>query len=302
MHARPERYCPHAPLALLGCSVVLCAGTAIHAQHTAGAEWISTRDHYEWTVTSASRSAARVRWLPGGRWEARSVTLRELIRMAYEEMGIRAENQVAGGPDWMSSYRFDVRVQTSEIPGSRSAPVAPYPAGLRGLLADRFALDVHLEAREILTYDLVQVAADGRLGSRITPSDCVRKTRPVTLNGRRLQCGPARFDGAGVIDNVTMHDVAWTLSGLPEVGRFVRDRTGLVGIFEIQFEWMGGRIARPGLTLVTSEPPRSGLSLKAALRAQLGLSLEESRSRLPVLVVDRAESPEGVSRVRHSTD
>src|SRR4051812_26528902 len=41
---------------------------------------------------------------PGGRFNASNVTLRDLIRIAYQVQPF----QIVGGPDWLSSDRFDI--------------------------------------------------------------------------------------------------------------------------------------------------------------------------------------------------
>ena len=106
---------------------------------------------------------------------------------------------------------------------------------VRTLLADRFKLVTHKETIEWPIYALVVAKKDGRLGQRLHPSDCVA--------GRRLDgSGPSRpcnlRQGPGVFlgDGVSLSILAGDLSS--EVKRRVVDRTGLVGIFDIDLRWM----------------------------------------------------------------
>ena len=75
-----------------------------------------------------------------GRYELRNANMVDLIRTAY---GVEPE-KVVGGPNWMTSDRFDV--------------IAKVPAGiteenarlmLRTLLADRFGLTVHNDSKPL---------------------------------------------------------------------------------------------------------------------------------------------------------
>ena len=72
---------------------------------------------------------------PGGRFIARGATLRRLISDAYDGL------EVEGGPPWTGSDRFDVNAS-----GSAVAPL-DIRRMLRSLLAERFALTVHIETR-----------------------------------------------------------------------------------------------------------------------------------------------------------
>ena len=95
---------------------------------------------------------------PGGRLQASNVTLRELIRIAYQVQPF----QIVGGPSWVNTDRFDIAAKAeAEFP-----PAAPVPGGppgvpqrmVQGLLLDRFKLTVHTETREMPIYDLTLCA------------------------------------------------------------------------------------------------------------------------------------------------
>jgi uncharacterized protein (TIGR03435 family) len=120
----------------------------------------------------------------GGRFSATNVTLRVLLGLAYPADGrLRNDDQVAGGPAWVYSDRFDVFA--TGAPRSLGAPAAgaiapPESAALnelramvRNLLASRFQVIVHNENRELAAYALVRLRADS-LGPQLRPSnaDC----------------------------------------------------------------------------------------------------------------------------------
>src|SRR5688572_33124536 len=63
--------------------------------------------------------------LPGGRFVATNVTLRQLIAFAFGVPNSHFEMIVIGGPDWIDADRFDVeaRVSTGDIPRGQSGPL-----------------------------------------------------------------------------------------------------------------------------------------------------------------------------------
>ena len=67
-------------------------------------------------------------------------------------------------------------------------------------------------------------------------------------------------------------------------GRFVVDKTGLTGPFELELQFTQDQG-------VGGAPPTEFPSLFAALQEQLGLRLEAQRAPVEVLVIDSAERP-----------
>jgi uncharacterized protein (TIGR03435 family) len=86
------------------------------------------------------------------------VTLRVLLRTAYVL-------PMSGGPDWLSTDRFDL-----ETKPERSPTDAQWPLMVRRLLADRFNLIVHIDTKVAPVYALVLARSDGMLGPQIRPS------------------------------------------------------------------------------------------------------------------------------------
>jgi uncharacterized protein (TIGR03435 family) len=224
-----------------------------------------------------SNSSTRVR--PGGGLLVTNNTLRGLIRNAFT----REDFQIAGGPAWIDTDRFDI-VAT----GSQDASFDVMVAKVKTLLADRFGLMAHVEMREMPVYALTAVRAD-RLGPNIRASavDCrptatnAAKPQPVTPPGlppgEQPICGLRRRQGFVGIGGATMTEFALGLSGI--VSRTVIDRSGLAGTHDLSLTWdpdlAGGQ----------------GVSLFTAVQEQLGLKLEPQRAPVEVLVIDRAEPP-----------
>jgi uncharacterized protein (TIGR03435 family) len=223
---------------------------------------------------------------------SRSVTLRDLLLIAYAPQRIHATGQLVGLPDWGVSIRYPWSLPGGD-PGEDWWPLAEArSAVVRRQLVERFGLRVHQETRVARVYDLVRVDAE-RLGPRLTPSVCARRLAAIARarHGRdtRLQCPPTRFAAEGVVSGVTMPDLAAVLSTASLMDRLVRDRTGLVEEFELQLEWAGWRFGAP-VAGVAAAATHDQASVVRALEAQLGLTLVEVTARIPVLVID-AVSP-----------
>ena len=97
-------------------------------------------------------------------------------------------------------------------------------------------------------------------------------------------CGPAPSPTNGirmVCTHETMTSFARILSqigGWDAAGKRVVDQTGLQGAWDFSIEWTPPASA--------DQPDNGGLTIFAALRAQLGLKLESKRVPVPVVVVD----------------
>jgi uncharacterized protein (TIGR03435 family) len=264
----------------------------------------------------------------GGRFNASNLTLRELVLRAYD----LSDSQLAGGPDWQTSRRFDIQAKATD-PVAGMTAMRPM---LKMLLADRFKLKVHTERREMPIYALIVARDDRQLGPNITRStaDCSNaeqelaetsaKAGPGAVQGllqkgQGLPCAimpvPARAAGMTMRANgVSMTDLAGFLT--PFTGRIVQDRTGLSGLYdwEITYNPRLGAALRPSTITPPPPPPPSARpvppppppggdtplsaplsdspSLMIALQEQLGLKLESTRGPVEILVIDSAALPE----------
>jgi uncharacterized protein (TIGR03435 family) len=241
---------------------------------------------------------------PGGRFTATNVTLRMLIRNAYQLQDF----QISGGPGWLASDRFDIVAKGDADFGGpfaaaqRQGP-GPLQLMLRALLAERFKLTVHDETKDLPIYALVLARSDGRFGKDLhrSETDCAavasaaRGRGPVPppgppQPGERMPCGIRIGPGTMTIGGVPLSQFANSLSMF--VGRVVTDRTGLTGNFDINLTWTPdqGGPRPPGAPDLPPVDP-NGPSIFTALQEQLGLKLDSQRGPVSVLVIDRAEHP-----------
>jgi len=228
---------------------------------------------------------------PGGRLVIAGMSLKDLVRRAYLASDIaQDESRIIGGPNWINSERFDILAKAEGDLGfdSEGRPVRLL-AMLRTLIESRFNVKVHAESREMQVYDLVVDARDGqsRSGLRQSALDC-----PVFQQGiPRPPPDPVRWCGfrAGLTDNVvrvaaqgvTMAEAASNLAGLRSVARPVRDKTGLTGRFDFQFDYA------PALTQAAEQ----NATVFTAIRERLGLKLQPVKGPVDIIVVDSAERP-----------
>ena len=134
---------------------------------------------------------------------------------------------------------------------------------------------------------------DGQLGGTLKPTTtpCVDFTSGAALNAsagvpicgfRRVS--PMNLSGTGV----TMELLAGVLASVPDVGRPVRDRTGLKGGFDLDVTFTPMAAVGPSVGLTA---PDGAPQLFTALQEQLGLRLQSSRGLVDVFVIDSAEIP-----------
>ena len=239
------------------------------------------------------------RLLPSGQFVASNVTLRMLISNAYgAPLQPLLPGQLAGGPDWIDSARFDVLAKAEA--GLPQGPNSPLPAMIRNMLADRFKLLVHTEKRALPIFALVLARRDGQVGAQLVPSaiDCSagrgRGTLPpVPLEpGQRPQCGIRFLRGSLSAGGVTMSQFANALSRA--AGRPVVDQTGFGRGFDLDLQWSpepppAGVGPDPRFPQPPVDP--DGPSLFTAIQEQLGLKLVAQQGQIDVLVVERAEMP-----------
>jgi len=246
--------------------------------------------------------------MPPGRFAATNIPLKVLITNAYQ----LSFYQVVGGPDWVSTDRFDIAAKVPD-----GAPPEQTRAMLRTLLKDRFTLAVHMETRDTPIYALVKARADNRLGPNLKPSttDCgpIRAQRAAAIaevaraRGGRVPVPPPpgpnepivcqmRVSGRGG-STLTYRAGSITMSALgnalrPYVGREVVDRTGLAGEFDFDLQFSPPPTTGSVDAGIPVAPLDDAASVFTALQEQLGLKLESTRGPVEIMVIDRAEKPD----------
>lgn len=226
---------------------------------------------------------------PGGVMVATNVSARQIVTYAYSMQNSRVE----GGPDWLDTVRYDITAKASE-----SATQDQMLPMVRTLLADRFKLVMHIDARDTPIFGLVQARPDGRLGPQLRASaivDCdaaraeqARGAAIAASDGRPICGGRTRGPGFITAGAVSMEELARNMSRL--VGRAITNRTGLPGRYDFDLKFT------PDAELTAAapaadRPPDAFPSLFVALEEQLGLKLEPQRAPVDVVVIDSIAHP-----------
>jgi uncharacterized protein (TIGR03435 family) len=224
-----------------------------------------------------------------------ATTLQQLATYAYD----LPEYRIVGAPSWMIADRYDIVARASApLNGARTRVL------LQAMLAERFALRVHRETREMTIHDLVFARTDHRFGPNLKPAvvDCT----PFRTLQRPLSESPLMTAGDREIPRCAT-SMSWStttgvmtpnFNGEPierlvtwlesELRAPVRDKTGLTGVFDIGISAVSERLLdQPGAQRPTGEGP----SIRTALQEQLGLKLESTEAPVELLVIDAAQRP-----------
>jgi len=213
------------------------------------------------------------------------------------------DNQITGEPGWLKTDRWDIeaKVAGEDVATLSKLTFDQRQSMFQQVLADRFALKLHHETREMPVYALV--VAKG--GSKLTESkpDPNAPGGATTGPGRRMMMGRGRLEGQGT----TIDFLISALSG--QAGRNIIDKTGLTGRYDFSLNWSpdeggggGGGMGRPGDDPPHAGPPgagpapaggdmASGPSLFTALEEQLGLKLVPEKGPVDVIVIDSVGRP-----------
>jgi len=232
----------------------------------------------------------------GGLLIARNFPLLTFMEFAYKMTDYQEASLQATVPDWVISDRFTIEARTE----NHNVTKDQLRLMMRSLLAERFKLAVHYQARQVSVYALV-AAKPGVLGPKIRAhpadspceTDISSKTTPQTAKGDFPSvCGGILGLPASAQDrysfgaaNVPMSLIASALSSWGNLGRPVIDQTGLGGNYDFVLDY-------------TPDPPASyakedsgGPTFQGALQKQLGLKLESQKGPADFLVLDHVEHP-----------
>jgi uncharacterized protein (TIGR03435 family) len=225
-----------------------------------------TRDAVNFTVSSQGGPGSDT---PTA-WSCQYYDLRDLLGKAYDLKAFQIS-----GPAWLDQARFHIEARMPQ-----SITRQQFREMLRNLLIDRFALAAHLESRIAPRYEL-SVAPGGPKLPKPVERPVSRPTAiGIGADGYPTLGPPTRESQVITIHNRTrlffpdtpIADLAEELTY--KLNQPVIDRTGLPGKYDIGLYW-------------GDDDP--GLDLKAALRDQLGLRLEEKKGPLTFLLVDYVE-------------
>nr|HEV7955142.1 TIGR03435 family protein [Candidatus Acidoferrales bacterium] len=234
----------------------------------------------------------------GARFRASS-PLKDYIEFAYKVWpSEELRREFSRLPKWVSDDRYTIEAKAPiDNPTKDQMRLM-----MQSLLADRFQLVVHFDAREVPVFELRLVKA-GQPGPKLIPhADGPPCDKPAASPGGGLPgftvCGNLSAIDApggpmGGARDMTMEVIARSLSTMPlGLDRPVIDKTGLKGSFDwtLQFTPEPVRTSTPDSAL---PPAPSGTTGLEALRDQLGLKVEPAKASLKFLVVDKVERPSG---------
>ena len=201
-------------------------------------------------------------------------SLEDLIGFAYDLQ----VKQIFGGPDWSTKDRYDI----AAVPDTEGQPNMMQSRGMvRKLLADRFALKVHNEKREMPAY----VLTVGKGGQKLTLSQIKGQ-----LPGLSMSPGKGGFTLN--VMNATMTDFTGFLQMLV-LDRPVVNQTTIAGRYDMHVTFtpdlsmFNGRAMKPTVEEGTEPAP----DLYDAMEQQLGLKLTQEKTAVDVVVIDHVEKP-----------
>ena len=235
---------------------------------------------------------------PDGGLTMSRVPVAMILSVAYQPMSTA---DMVGLPEWATRDYYDISATsslTNPTPEQRTAMV-------RAMLADRFHLVAHRERREVLSFDLLPTRNDGKFGAGLVKSDtdcdammaARRKEAETAARAGGPPPPPQLFDPnapppcmfvgmpTGLKGELTLGNLAAILR--QAAGRVVVDKTGLSGYYRVNLTFALMPIQGPGAPPPSDDVP----SVFTAVREQLGLKLEPSRTERDVLVIDRLERP-----------
>jgi uncharacterized protein (TIGR03435 family) len=221
---------------------------------------------------------AGIRAIAGRTYIARDATLKSMIREMYKITDV----QIAGGPNWIDTARFDVMAKAEHPDKMGNLNVM-----FENMLADRFKLQFHREARTLPVWAVTMDKNGPKM--RVNPSPEQFEV-PIKLSDADTASTSLTFTGI----HTNMEHLCWWLglviNRFEAVDRPVVDRTGLKGFYDFTLTFVPGPSGRTG---ANGEPLASfdGSNLAEALREQLGLKLGSTKSPVQVFIIDHLEKP-----------
>jgi uncharacterized protein (TIGR03435 family) len=202
--------------------------------------------------------------LASGDIRVRHLPARFLITIAH---GIEPY-QLVNAPDWTSTTFYDVSARAN-VATTRQGTLAM----MRAMLADRFALTFHREARQVQGFALVRTSTRA-LGPGLTPSavNCEEQTAVPRCAQGEITMNSMRGNGLPLANIIRL------VAG--QIGAPISDETMLSGAFDVSLRWSSG-----------NQPDADAPVISTALQEQLGLQLVRRQIPIEVLVVDHIERP-----------
>lgn len=226
---------------------------------------------------------------PNGRFHA-DFTVATYIEFAYKLWltGEQRRVMLEHLPAWVGGQRYAI-----EATAPLHATKDQYRLMMQQLLAERFALKLHFEEREMPVL-VMTLEKPGKTGPRLIPHEqgpaCDAKATADVYPSECYSFSMMPKDGQFLLGSrgTSMELIAEFLGNLGgsggEITRPVIDRTGLRGQWD--FTLMAVAPPKEGAT----DPP-AGPTLLEAIHEQLGIALKPARAMVQVPIVDHVDRP-----------
>lgn len=202
-----------------------------------------------------------------GRISIGNMTLRQIIAAAWHVNDF----QISGGPKWIESDRWNIEAKAAgdSHPTERQMLVM-----LQKLLADRFALTIHRDTKDLPVYSLELAKGGPKFHASKDegpPEFRIFQRRQITA--RRATLEPMK------------EAIAWLL------GRPIIDKTGLTALYDYKLEWTPDQVQLSSDETSGRPTDENVPSLTSALQEQMGLKLQSQKGPVEIIQIERAEKP-----------
>jgi len=227
----------------------------------------------------------RVQLLPNGQVNMSAMPLSLMFALAWD----LPDDHFVVGPDWLETPRFDVTARA--LVAAKPDNSAQFDEDLlrlmvRGLIIERFQVKYHMEDRAMPAFDMV---ADG---PKMTKADPATRTRCIEGPPSDPTVAKLPFARQWTCQNLSMQQFGQLLPTI--AGGYTRvrvlDKTGLSGGYNFTLAFSTNQQVQQAAPATVAgnagTDPAAALSLRDAVRRQLGVRLIDTKRPVPVLVID----------------
>jgi uncharacterized protein (TIGR03435 family) len=203
---------------------------------------------------------------------------------------------IVNAPEWIMTQAFDIQATMPDgtpaytVQQVQNGEAPRLQAMLQAMLAERFQLRLHRDTKEAPIYNLVFVK-EGRIKLSADqtplqplppppPFDPSAPPPPQPRGGFRLNIDPPAGQVIVMATAIPISTLINVFQG--QEGRFVIDKTGMKGLYDIP---------EATLDIGAFEVGPGAVSVWPEITQQLGLKLESARGPVETLVIDRIEKP-----------